>query len=238
LDDNTGGVDVIGNIVTRCGRGSLHLNNARDTVVENNIFTDNLLNQIECTGWTITHPYWIAALPTMIKGYESVINQPAWQHMRGMQLRPQDAPLPNGLIMAGNVFRHNIVASHDPSAQLYQVKDVDFEHNRWDNNLLWQYGRPVMIEIMHDAQSSAEPWSGWQQRGEDPHSVVADPLFADAARDDYRLKAGSPALALGFKPIPVTSIGPYKSPLRASWPIVEAGGVREHPLPTTPLPAP
>lgn len=30
LDDNTGGVDVVGNIVARCSRATLHLHNARD----------------------------------------------------------------------------------------------------------------------------------------------------------------------------------------------------------------
>ncbi len=39
--------------------------------------------------------------------------------------------------------------------------------------------------------------------------------------------AGSPALALGFKPIPVAKIGPYKDELRASWPIQEAIGASE-----------
>jgi hypothetical protein len=38
-------------------------------------------------------------------------------------------------------------------------------------------------------------------------------------------------LKLGFKPIPVEKIGPYEDPLRASWPIVEAEGVRETGLP-------
>ena len=40
LDDNTGGVDVIGNIVARCSRAGLHLHNGRDNLIENNIFVD------------------------------------------------------------------------------------------------------------------------------------------------------------------------------------------------------
>jgi len=59
--------------------------------------------------------------------------------------------------------------------------------------------------------------------------VIADPGFVDPEHDDYRLKPDSPALKLGIKPIPVEQIGPYQDPLRASWPIVEAEGVREHP---------
>ncbi len=70
-------------------------------------------------------------------------------------------------------------------------------------------------------------WEAWQALGLDQHSVVADPLFVNRAAGDYRLKKGSPAFALGFQPIPVEQIGPYKSDLRASWPIKEAIGVRE-----------
>ena len=40
LDDNTGGVDVIGNIVVRAHRAGIHLHNGRDNHVENNIFVD------------------------------------------------------------------------------------------------------------------------------------------------------------------------------------------------------
>ncbi len=36
----------------------------------------------------------------------------------------------------------------------------------------------------------------------------ADPMFVDAAKGDYRLKRGSPALKLGFKQLPLREIGP------------------------------
>jgi hypothetical protein len=70
-------------------------------------------------------------------------------------------------------------------------------------------------------------WEAWQALGLDRHSVIEDPQFVDRAAGDYRLKPGSPALAMGFEPIPVEKIGPYKDDLRASWPIVEAKGARE-----------
>ena len=73
-----------------------------------------------------------------------------------------------------------------------------------------------------------DEWRSWQEAGNDRHSPVADPGFVDPARDDYRLRAASPGIA--FHPIPVEKIGPYKDDLRASWPIVEAAGAREHPV--------
>ena len=75
-----------------------------------------------------------------------------------------------------------------------------------------------------------DEWASWQALGLDQHSLVADPLFVAADKDDYRLQPGSPALKLGFQPIPVEKIGPYRDELRASWPIVEAEGAREKPL--------
>jgi hypothetical protein len=48
----------------------------------------------------------------------------------------------------------------------------------------------------------------WKQHGLDGSSIVADPLFVDAARGDFSLKPGSPALKLGFKPIDVSGVGP------------------------------
>ncbi len=72
-------------------------------------------------------------------------------------------------------------------------------------------------------------WEAWQQAGGDVHSIVADPMFVDAEHGDFRLKPDSPALKQGFEPIPLDKIGPYEDDARATWPIQEAEGVREHP---------
>jgi hypothetical protein len=41
-DDNTGGVDIIGNLVYRVAHTPIHLHNARDCLVENNVIDENL----------------------------------------------------------------------------------------------------------------------------------------------------------------------------------------------------
>lgn len=61
-----------------------------------------------------------------------------------------------------------------------------------------------------------------------------DPLFVDAAKEDFRLRPESPAWKLGFREIPVDRIGLYASPERASWPV--ASTVR--PAPARPPAAP
>src|ERR1017187_857081 len=55
----------------------------------------------------------------------------------------------------------------------------------------------------------------------------AGPLrFCDVA--DFGRSPASPAWGLGFERIPVEKIGPYQDDPRATWPIIEAAGVREH----------
>ena len=396
LDDNTGGVDVIGNIVARCIRGLVHLHNGRDNLIENNILIDGTLQQVEYNGWTKDHPYWTSHLPTMIQGYDSVKDQPAWKQMRNMDIDPRNAVLPSGLIMTGNVFRRNIICYHDPEAKLFRFSNVPWEGYESDYNLVYHFGEPVLtgqfrleketsdnlvpnagfdegaagalpaqwswqealggqahaelteqdggralridgasakdekgnarFPVVVSAEIAAKPgtwyrlaarmradkpdakavlvgqsyianvyfwaktaevrlgtdwgehelafklpgpgeqgyhpqmttvrvridfreetgslwmegvslkeavamdeWQAWQALGFDQHSLIADPRFVDPDHDDYRLQPDSPALKLGFEPIPVEKIGPYESPLRASWPIVEAEGAREKP---------
>ena len=228
LDDNAGGMDVIGNIITNCIRGLIHLHNGRDNLIENNIFIDGKLQQIEYNGWTDKHPYWQNHIDTMIKGYESVKDQPAWKDMRNMDIHPKDAVSPEGMIMSGNVVRKNIVYYSEPDAKLLQLRTVPFDRNKFDENLYWHKGMSLRIPLK-DVPEDKE-WEEWQKMGQDGKSIVADPLFVDAENGDYRLKSESPAFRLGFEKIPVDEIGPYKDELRASWPIVEAEGAREKPL--------
>ncbi len=55
--------------------------------------------------------------------------------------------------------------------------------------------------------------ASWQQSGNDLHSVVADPMFTDAAgRDFSKLSPDSPALKLGFQPIDTSTVGPRSRP--------------------------
>lgn len=69
-----------------------------------------------------------------------------------------------------------------------------------DRNLIWRTdGKPLEFVGMTLEQ--------WQKMGHDVHSVFADPLFRDPAKGDWRLKEGSPALAMGFKPFDPSEAG-------------------------------
>lgn len=90
-----------------------------------------------------------------------------------------------------------------------------------------------------DTSGKAPVFSGlsfaeWQSKGRDRDSRVADPQFVDAANYDFRLKPTSPALAMGFRPIPVEQVGLYGD---ADW-IAAPKKIRRDPLPKLPPPPP
>ncbi len=222
LDDNSAEVRVEGNIVARAIRGLLHFHCARDCTIENNVFIDGTLQQIEMNGWNDYSKF----IDRMAPAYEEFIELPAWKKFPGFQQggHPRDA-----VPMAGNRLARNIVTYRDPDARLYRFRRLRLDHFACDKNLVWHGGRPLEIAVQEIGEDTPveEHWSRWQELGFDRDSLVADPLFVDPARDDYRLRPESPAFKLGFKPIPVEQIGPYEHPLRATWPIVEAPGARE-----------
>ena len=52
-------------------------------------------------------------------------------------------------------------------------------------------------------------------KGCDSHSLVGDPMFMDPAHGDFRVKDGSPALALGFRNFPMDRFGVERPALKA-----------------------
>ena len=70
-----------------------------------------------------------------------------------------------------------------------------------DNNVYWNTDKAALV--FPGKRTFAE----WQKTGQDQHSIVADPLFVDPGKDDFRLKPDSPALKKGFKPIDVSKSG-------------------------------
>jgi hypothetical protein len=101
-------------------------------------------------------------------------------------------------------------------------------------NLYW----PTDGKIPAKLTKSHFTWEEWRKMGRDRESQFADPMFEDIAKRDFRLKPGSPAEKLGFKPWDLTLAGVRKTDVK--WHELAAKG---HDYPTwqtdaKPWPAP
>ncbi|MEO8426000.1 MAG: PDZ domain-containing protein [Verrucomicrobiota bacterium] len=101
---------------------------------------------------------------------------------------------------SGDIFRRNIVWSDYRPALMHAPP----------------WGREMDYNLMHqDGVTNAPATRLQRQSGRDEHSIVADALFVDPASGDYRVKDGSPALALGFVNFPMDQFGVRKPALKA-----------------------
>ena len=74
--------------------------------------------------------------------------------------------------------------------------------------------------------------AAWQAKGQDAGSLVADPGFVDAAKGDFRLKPGSPAAKIGFKPWDYSKAGRLTHhAFTKPWPAVYAPATPPPPAP-------
>ncbi|MCX8155398.1 MAG: right-handed parallel beta-helix repeat-containing protein [Verrucomicrobiae bacterium] len=95
------------------------------------------------------------------------------------------------------------------------------------NNLYWN--------PLHPPTFNGKSLADWQAAtGRETGSVIADPLFVDPARGDFRLRPNSPALRLGFQPFDYTKAGVYGD---AAW-LAKARNASFPPMRQPPPPSP
>lgn len=123
-----------------------------------------------------------------------------------------------------NIVRNNIFAL-GRNAQIRRTKDENhlsftFEHNiiywkdgklldgKWDDNN-YRFDYNLYDPVGGGALTFSKwPFEEWQKRGQDIHSLIANPLFADPEHGNFSLERGSPAFKIGFKPIDLPKVGP------------------------------
>jgi parallel beta-helix repeat protein len=207
LDDWVSGTTVYGNIVVRACNGGIFLHGGRDNIVENNVIIESGKAQMVYSTILPT----AKELPEMF----SIIKKMGYT--KYPLLSTIRDPV-QGTEMSGNKFLRNIVYYTDRKAVLYDVYGaLDLDSTESDYNTIYSAGLPLLVPHMRG--TSDLQWTKWKEGGLDRSSVVADPLFSDVGRGDFTLSSDSPAMKLGFKVIPFERMGPYKDPLRASWPI-------------------
>lgn len=229
-DDNTGGLDIVGNIVFRVAHTPIHLHNARDCVVENNIFALGGKFQFDLHGWSKEHRFYTNHLETMIKGYDSVAGQLAWTSMRGMDLHPKDAIRDDGTMMSGNFVRRNIMFSDQPGIKYGDLRHVSPKWNVIDQNIAWANGHaittginkvgpdkpgaPLLTETFDAAESGKTP-KGWgfnHRPNKDVQLIAADgALRADCALGE---DPKNPKTVFHGPDIPITPGAAYRMRLR------------------------
>jgi hypothetical protein len=124
-----------------------------------------------------------------------------------------------------NIIRNNILAF----SKMHQIQATRVEEHlsfTFENNIVYWTTGPLLsgrwkeINIVMDkncywntAGEEIKPagmtFEQWQELGRDKNSIIADPMFADPDRYDFRLDPNSPAIKLGFKPFDYTKAGVY-----------------------------
>ena len=140
----------------------------------------------------------------------------------------------------GRVVENNIMVDggFDPHVWYDESGDI------FQRNIVWTAYRPANmhrppwgaemdfnLEQNDGATTNAPATQLQQQSGRDEHSIVADAQFIDAAHGDYRVKDGSPALALGFVNFSMDQFGVQTPELKA------IARVPQLPQPKMPAPA-
>jgi len=124
-----------------------------------------------------------------------------------------------------NIIRNNILAF----SMLHQIQATRVEEHlsfTFENNIVYWTEGPLLsgrwkeINIVmdkncywntsgEDIKPAGMTLEQWRQLGRDKNSIIADPLFADPERHNFRLNPNSPAIKLGFKPFDYTKAGVY-----------------------------
>lgn len=121
-----------------------------------------------------------------------------------------------------NNLVHNNIFAMNGDAEIVRTRAEDHTSFVFDRNIIaWATGQPF-----------GGNWSGsgfgmkhdlyWHYGGfvsppaQETNAVVADPMFVDPLHADFRLRPGSPALAMGFRPIDASAAGPLRDGMQAA----------------------
>lgn len=93
-------------------------------------------------------------------------------------------------------------------------------HDVFERNIVTTWYRPIRLNgwgdrVDYNLLPDAASLEKSHELGLDIHSLRGDPKFVDPKAGDFRVKAGSPALDIGFENFPMDKFGVQKASLRA-----------------------
>jgi parallel beta-helix repeat protein len=123
-----------------------------------------------------------------------------------------------------NILRNNIFA-FNREHELMRTRSEQHLSFTLENNIVyfdqgdllganWADGSFMMRENLYydargnDVRFADKSFAAWKASGQDTGSQIADPLFVNARKFDFRLRPKSPALQVGFHQIDLTTVGP------------------------------
>jgi len=119
-------------------------------------------------------------------------------------------------IMVNNGFHPHVWYKHSQDVVRRNIMGIDrYRPAGGMPSAAW--GKEMDHNLVHRAgvTSPAPAERMIEQSQRDAHSIIADALFVAPAQCDFRVKAGSPALTLGFKNFPMDRFGVQKPELKA-----------------------
>lgn len=189
LDDGGAGITMTQNLIVRVAEG-ISLS-AIGNVIENNLFVDC---HPAISGW---QTYETPASVSPPKGVHPGM-------VEGLLALPVDeSPWKERypwLAMLRNALRDKTLRAPET-------------RTRVERNVIWGGPQEWLVHYKNYPMSTNSWFVGTN------NLAGVDPLFVNAAKDDYHMKPESPAFKTGFKPLPIDKMGLYASPERAVWPV-------------------
>lgn len=216
LDDDSSGVDIVGNIIGRASWAGVFVRSGSYNHIINNIIFDNGQDQVFFQGFGNSDPFRKLAR----EKHAEFSQYPAWRKYRGFADSSPDATK-----SASNIwFQRNLVVYSGKTSKYAAISGFDVTSSRINNNAIVTRNGELSID---DGSKNGLNWDGWRKLGLDTDSILPEVSQIPGDNDWTRFNSSEVARRIGFQAIPFDKIGPYRSPDRASWPIVEPRSVRD-----------
>ena len=195
-DEGSSNVTISNNVVFATKDASFHQHYGTDNVIVNNVFAFG--SSLPCSGEATNGDCDVSAIRSSqhaVAQRDAGVNS-SFTFRRNIVLLGAEEP-------AAAPWAANLTHLFHTNGPTLGVANMTFEGNLYWHNML----ADPASELVFGASGDPRGFASWQALGKDAGSLVADPRFVDAEGLDFSLRPDSPALAMGFVPIDVSTVG-------------------------------